>query len=270
MSRVLPESARIMRIESLTEDMQNARVRLAGRCVVIYLVSHYYLIPTISPFFFAPRVEGIRVILYEDQTQYLLLASRTKAVWVNMSLCIDPSESKSSRFVRESFSIITVFAYVNVSKACLFFSKKKPYSRGISNGTFCFLSRNGFRTFHYLGQPCNKVEYTHTYTATHLLLERLISWIWMIGRGLSLCVKPRLRTVRSNKSKSQLCDVSSFVQSPQLHLVKCQLHTDILHHRASLFRLRISLVVGWCKAFYSEAGRRIWGCRFSSNSTKGD
>jgi len=33
-----------------------------------------------------------------------------------VSLCIDPTESKSSSFVRESFSVITIFAYVQVSK----------------------------------------------------------------------------------------------------------------------------------------------------------
>lgn len=65
-----------------------------------------------------------RVTVFEQNSQHLLLESNDHAVWVDVSLCLDPAAPNSLPFLRESKSIITVIGYIQVSEVRL----ASPYS----------------------------------------------------------------------------------------------------------------------------------------------
>ncbi|KAF8311830.1 hypothetical protein DL93DRAFT_2168740 [Clavulina sp. PMI_390] len=60
------------------------------------------------------RLAG-RVLMYEEETQVLLLASNTHAIWIDISVCVDPTISQP--FLRDFASIIVVFAHIKQSEA---------------------------------------------------------------------------------------------------------------------------------------------------------
>lgn len=111
-----PECARVLSIDALTEEEVGTKVRIAGRLVAI---SNSSIRKTSSLAHRSHLVSKHRVLAFEAETQYLLLASRTKAVWVNVSIVIDLTSSAIPSFGRESDSVIMVMGNVDLCKVCL-------------------------------------------------------------------------------------------------------------------------------------------------------